>query len=96
MSEGKLVKFLGYASKLTVNLAAGAVLLDATADVDGLSHIVTHRVAVEVPQARYDHLDIVHVPQHTRKNLKRYFSTGPNQRLRQVDGADHCRAHGVW
>ena len=80
VSEGKLVKFLGYASKLTVNLAAGAVLLDATADVDGLSHIVTHRVAVEVPQARYDHLDIVHVPQHTRKNLKRYFSTGPNQR----------------
>jgi hypothetical protein len=60
VSEGKLVKFLGYASKLTVNLAAGAVLLDATADVDGLSHIVTHRVAVEVPQARYDHLDIVH------------------------------------
>ena len=74
------MKFLGYASKLTVNLAAGAVLLDATAAVDGLSHIVTHRVAVEVPQARYDHLDIVHVPQHTRKNLKRYFSTGPNQR----------------
>jgi hypothetical protein len=45
VSEGKLVKFLGYASKLTVNLAAGAVLLDATADIEGLAHIVSHRAA---------------------------------------------------
>ena len=52
VSEGKLVRFVGYSSKLTVNLAAGAVLFDATADIDGLSHIVLHRVAVEVPQAR--------------------------------------------
>jgi hypothetical protein len=80
VSEGKLVRFVGYSSKLTVNLAAGAVLFDATADIDGLSHIVSHRVAVEVPQARYDNLDVVHVPQHTTKNLKRYFSTAPNQR----------------
>jgi hypothetical protein len=80
VSEGKLVKFLGYASKLTVNLAAGAVLLDATADIDGLAHIVSHRAAVEVPQARYDRLDVVHVPQHTTKNLKKYFSTAPNQK----------------
>jgi hypothetical protein len=80
VSEGKLVRYMGYTSKLTVNLAAGAVLFDATADIDGLSHIVPHRVAVEVPQARYDNLDIVHVPQHTTKNLKRYFSKAPNQR----------------
>ena len=80
VSEGKLVRYVGYSSKLTVNLAAGAVLFDATADIDGLSHIVSHRVAVDVPQARYDNLDIVHVPQHTTKNLKRYLSTAPNQR----------------
>jgi hypothetical protein len=80
VSEGKLVRYMGYMSKLTVNLAAGAVLFDATADIDGLSHIVPHRVAIEVPQARYDNLDIVHVPQHTTKNLKRYFSKAPNQR----------------
>jgi hypothetical protein len=80
VSEGKLVRYLGYASKLTVKLSAGAVLFDATADIDGLSQIVPHRVTIEAPQARYDHLEIVHVPQHTTKNLKRYFSTAPNQK----------------
>ncbi len=62
MSEGKLARYMGYTSKLTISLAAGAVLFDATADIDGLAHIVPHRVAVAVPQARYDNLDIVHVP----------------------------------
>ena len=31
------VKFVGYSSKLTVNLSAGTILLDATADIDGVS-----------------------------------------------------------
>jgi len=62
VSESKLVRFVGFSSKLTVNLSAGTVLLDATADVDGVSHIVPWRMAVEVPQARYDNLEIVHVP----------------------------------
>jgi hypothetical protein len=81
VSENKhRVRYIGYASKLTKNLCAGTVLLDATADVDGVSHIVPWRVNVEVPQARYDNLEIICVPQHTNKNLKKYFSTAPNQK----------------
>ena len=38
------VRYIGYASKLTKNLSAGTVLLDATADIDGVSHIVPWRV----------------------------------------------------
>lgn len=80
VSESKLVRYVGYSSKLTVNLSYGTVLLDATADIDGVSPIVSWRTAVDVPQTRYDRLDIVHVPQHTTKNLKTYFTTATNQR----------------
>jgi len=80
VSESKLVRFVGFSSKLTVNLSAGTVLLDATADVDGVSHIVPWRMAVEVPQARYDNLEIVHVPQHTTRRLNEYLKTAANRR----------------
>src|SRR5262249_28816356 len=80
VSESKLVRYVGYASKLTEILSAGTVLLDATADIDGVSHIVPWRVALDVPLARYDNLEIIHVPQHTTKHLKNYFGTAPNQK----------------
>lgn len=80
VSSSKLVRFVGYASKLTVNLSAGTILLDATADIDGVSRVVPWRVNAEVPQAHYDNLEIIHVPQHTTKRLKEYFKTAPNQR----------------
>ena len=80
VSESKHVRYIGYSSKLTVNLSAGTVLLDATADIDGVSPIVPWRVTVEAPQADYGNLDIVHVPQHTTKHLKSYFGTARNQR----------------
>ena len=80
VSESKLVRFVGYSSKLTVNLSAGTILLDATADIDGVSRIVPSRMPVEVPQARYDNLEIVHVPQHTTRQLKEYLKTAANQR----------------
>jgi hypothetical protein len=78
--SGNPVRFVGWESKLTVNLSAGTILLDATADIDGVSRVVSWRVDAEVPQARYDNLEIVHVPQHTTKRLKEYFRTAPNQR----------------
>ena len=40
VSGSQLVRFVGYSSKLTVKLSAGTILLDATADIDGVSHIV--------------------------------------------------------
>ena len=80
VSGSHLVKFVGYSSKLTVNLSAGTILLDATAAIDGVSHVVPWRVEAEVPQARYDNLDIVHVRQLTTKRLKEYLKTAANQR----------------
>jgi hypothetical protein len=56
------------------------VLLDATADIDGISRIVPWRVETETPKARYDNLEIVHVPQHTKKRLSEYLKTASNQR----------------
>ena len=80
VSESKLVRYVGYASRLSEILSAGTVLLDATADVDGVSQIMLGRVAVDVPQAHYDNLDVVHVRPHTTQNLKTYFRYATNQR----------------
>jgi hypothetical protein len=80
VSGSQLVRFVGYSSKLTVNLSVGTILLDATADIDGVSHIVPWRVATEAPKARYDNLEIVHVRQHTKKRLSEYLKTAAHQR----------------
>lgn len=80
ISSSQLVRFTGYTSKLTVKLSAGTILMDATADIDGVSHIVPWRVATEVPKAHYDNLEIVHVRQHTTKRLKEYLKTAVHQR----------------
>ena len=74
------VKFVGYSSKLTVNLSAGTILLDATADIDGISRIVLWQADVEVPQAHYDNLEIIQVPQHTTRRLSEYFKKVTNRR----------------
>ena len=74
------VKFVGYSSKLTVNLGAGTILLDATADIDGISRIVLWQADVEVPLARYDNLEIIQVPQHTTRRLTEYFKKVINRR----------------
>ena len=63
-----------------IDRSAGTILLDATADVDGISSIVPWRVETETPKARYDNLEVVHVPQHTKKRLSEYLKTASNQR----------------
>ena len=73
-----VVRFVGWQSKLIVR--PGTVLLDATADIDGVSHICPWREHVKVPQAHYGNLDIIHVPQHTKKRLSEYLKTAANQR----------------
>jgi hypothetical protein len=78
VSDGALVRFVGYSPKGPIS--AGTVLMDATADVDGVAQIVPYQVAVEVPQARYDRLEIICVPQHTSKPLNKYFKTAKNQK----------------
>jgi hypothetical protein len=78
VSEGNVVRFVGYSPKGPIS--AGTVLMDATADIDGVAQIVPDQVAVEVPQARYDNLEIIYVPQHTTKQLPKYFKFATNQK----------------
>jgi hypothetical protein len=79
-TSGALTHFFGYEEQRVIDRSAGAILLDATADIDGISSIVPWRVETETPKARYDSLEIVHVPQHTKKRLSEYLKTASNQR----------------
>lgn len=79
-TNGALAHFFGYEEQRVIDRSAGTILLDATADIDGVSHIVPWRVQTETPKARYDNLEIVHVPQHTKKRLSEYLRTASNQR----------------
>ncbi|HUI14060.1 MAG TPA: hypothetical protein VL048_11400 [Xanthobacteraceae bacterium] len=79
-TSGALANFFGYDEQRVIDRSAGTVLLDATADIDGISHIVPWRVQTETPKARYDNLEIVHVPQHTKKRLSEYLKIASNQR----------------
>src|SRR6516164_2005598 len=76
--SGTIVQFVGWRSELMVR--SGMILLDATADIDGVSHICPWRQHVKTPQAHYGNLDIVHVPQHTRQRLSEYLKKAANQR----------------
>jgi hypothetical protein len=73
-----VVQFVGWQSKLMVR--PGTILLDATADIDGVSHICPWRQHIKIPQAHYGNLEIVHVPQHTRQRLSEYLKKAANQR----------------
>ena len=78
--SGNPVRFVGWESKLIAKLSPGTILLDATANIDGISRLVPWRLDAEVPQALYDNLEIVHVPPITAKRLSVYLKTAPNQR----------------
>jgi hypothetical protein len=71
-------RFIGYQSDLVLD--HGMVLLDATADIDGVQQVVPHRVLQPTPQARYDNLEIVHVPPPTRERLSTFFKHAKNRR----------------
>lgn len=63
-----------------------SILLDATADIDGVGDLCPWRTNVAVPQVRYDNLHIVHVEPYTRDNLAEYFQREPN-RLKYTEHA---------
>lgn len=79
---GNLVRFVGWQSKLIVK--PGTVLLDATADIDGVSQVCPWREHVSIPKAQYQNLSIVHVPQFTKRQLKEFLGKASNQH-RYVD-----------
>jgi hypothetical protein len=61
-------RFIGYQSDLL--LGHGMVLLDATADIDGVQQVCPWRMLQPMPRARYDNLHIVHVPSFTRESFR--------------------------
>jgi hypothetical protein len=70
--------FVGYVPAPTPN--GSSVLLDATADIDGVSDLVGWRKHVAVPQVRYDKLHIIHAEQYLPTNLSEYLSKAPERR----------------
>ncbi|MDE2284326.1 MAG: hypothetical protein KGK33_06900 [Hyphomicrobiales bacterium] len=78
--NGPLAYFFGYDGELIINRTAGTVLLDATADLDGVANIVPWRVHVDTPIADYKNLEVIHVPKQTTKPLNKYLDDAPNAR----------------
>jgi hypothetical protein len=75
---GSSCRFVGYETNLLLD--PGMMLLDATADIDGVSQLCSWRTHAAVPQARYDNLSIVHVPPHTKSRLSSYLTSAKNRR----------------
>jgi hypothetical protein len=77
------VNFVGYGRALP--RLPGMVLLDATADIDGVSKICPWRKhAGDMPPERYDRLEVIHVPSIARGNLRRWLRE-PGHLQRYVD-----------
>jgi hypothetical protein len=70
--------FVAYVPAPTPN--GNSILLDATADIDGVSELVSWRTHVDVPQVRYDNLHIVHACDYTRENLNEFLKHAGNRR----------------
>ena len=70
--------FIGYEQVLPDY--TGMVLLDATADIDGLNGLCPWRRPMQIPKASYERLDIVHVPSVAEGTLKRWLQTNENRR----------------
>jgi hypothetical protein len=91
VNSNHVTRFVGWQSKLMIR--PGTVLLDATADIDGVSHICPWRKHTRVPLANYSNLEIIHVPQHTRRRLGEYLKTATNQRAYVNSVVDLIKAH---
>jgi hypothetical protein len=79
VNSNSVVHFVGWRPTGILRQGPGTMLLDATSDIDGISQICPSRVHVKVPQARYDNLEIIHVPQHTKRILSTYLESAANQ-----------------
>jgi hypothetical protein len=74
--------FVGYEPRHAV--VPGMVLLDATADLDGITRLCPWRSHVDVPGGDFRNLDIVHVPPLTTDPLVAFLSRNRN-RQRYID-----------
>jgi hypothetical protein len=81
--ENNSVHFCAWKNRLADKLEPGTILLDATADIDGVSRVVPWMVPVKTPKATYSNLEIIHVPKHTKQNLKSYLANAKGLRAYQ-------------
>jgi hypothetical protein len=70
--------FIGYESNLITT--PGTLLLDATADIDGVSQLCPWREHGKVPHASYENLRVVHVPPLNKAKPHRFFKLPSNRR----------------
>ena len=75
--SNKLAHFVGY--ETSIPPAPGMVLLDATADIDGISSLVGWRNHIDLPLARYDNLTIIHKPSVAKGNLSKFLDNATNR-----------------
>jgi hypothetical protein len=71
-----VINFVGYEQALP--RLPGMVLLDATADIDGITEVCRFRKHAKLPPERYDRLEIIHVPSIAKGNLRRWLSEPGN------------------
>src|SRR5262249_39515185 len=74
---GKATHYIGYESSIVIN--PGTLLLDATADIDGVVQLCPWRVPQDAPKARYNNLHVVSIPPLTKKRLTNYLATAKNR-----------------
>jgi hypothetical protein len=65
------VNFVGYDRALPQ--LPGMVLLDATADIDGVTRVCPSRKHAETPAESYERLEVIHVPSVAKGNMRRWL-----------------------
>jgi hypothetical protein len=79
-TDGLQATFYAYANQTVVDRAAGTILLDATADIDGRSKVVPWIVLLPTPQVSFINLKIAVLPPLEKTQLKKYFGKVSNRR----------------
>ena len=87
----KATHYIGYESNLID--APGVLLLDATADIDGVTQLCTWRKHTACPQARYDNLRVVSVVPLTKKRLSNFLELVSNRRAYVAWMVETIKAH---
>ena len=78
VNEGQLgTSYIGY--ERAFPQLPGMVLLDATADIDGVSKLCPWRKHHTTPAERYDNLEIVQVPTVASGTLSRWLRNAENR-----------------
>ncbi len=90
-SDEKATHYVGYENNM--DLLPGSVLLDATADIDGVVQLCPWRTLCPVPPAYYDNLHVVSIPPHTKTRLSKYLATPSNRKAYTAWMIDTIKEH---